>query len=184
MTAETLVLPPRPSRSAALPDPGTYRASPGRCVLELSACAGPLTTLRGRFAVLDTRLVVAPDPSHTRLSVEASTASLRTTRPLATSHITGRRGLAARQHRTIRFESSDFELDEPDRITISGSLYLRDAPIPVALNTRVVGHRSDRLLILGVGSLAYSTLRAATGARLPWAVPANRIRLLLAADFR
>ena len=185
MTDETLVLPPRPPRAAALPDPGTYRARPGRCVFEICAALGPLTTLRGRFAVLDSRLVIDPEESRTHLTVEASAASLRTTRPLATRRLIGRRGLAARQHRTLRFESAGLETGgDPERLNAPGTLYLRDAPVPVTLSTRVVGRGRARLLILGQGQLHYSTLRAATDVRLPWSVPAGRVRLLLAADFR
>jgi len=184
MTAETLVLPPRPPRSGTLPDPGTYRAAPGRCIFEISAGVGPLTTLRGRCAVLDSRLVVEQDERRTRLTIEASSASLRTTRPLATRHLTGRRGLAARQHRTIRFESSSFTIGQRDRLTIPGALYVRDEPVAVTLRTRAAGKSRDRLLIIALAELAYSTVRAGSDFRLPWSVPAGRIRLLIAADFR
>jgi polyisoprenoid-binding protein YceI len=184
MTTETVVLPPRPSRPAVLPDPGTYRARPGRCVFEISTAAGPLTTLRGRFAVLDTCLIVDEDDSRTQLTVEASAGSLRTTRPLATRRLTGPRGLAVRQHRVIRFESTGFESDEPGRLTIPGSLHLRGEAAPVMLDTRVVGRGRDRLLILGSGRLDYSALRATTAFQLPWSVPAGSVRILLAADFR
>lgn len=184
MTTETLVLPPRPSRPAVLPDPGTYRARPGRCVLEISTAAGPLTTLRGRFAVLDAQLIVDQDDSRTRLTVEASAGSLRTTRPLAARRLTGPRGLAVRQHRIIRFESTGFEAAEPGRLSIPGNLHLRGVAVPVVLDTRVVGRGRDRLLILGVGRLDYSALQATTAFRLPWSVPAGSIRILLAADFR
>jgi len=184
MTTETLMLPPRPSRPADLPDPGTYRARPGRCVFEISAGAGLLTTLRGRFAVLDTSLVVGEADERTTLAVEASAGSLRTTRPLATRRLIGGRGLAVRQHRIIRFESDGFESDESGRLTIPGKLHLRGEEVPLTLDTRIVGRGRDRLLILGVGDLAYSMLRATTAFQLPWSVPAGRVRFLLAADFR
>lgn len=184
MTTETLVLPPRPPRPTSLPEPGVYRAAPGRCILEISANAGPLTTLRGRFAVLDARLVVRDDTRHALLTVEAAAATLRTTRPLATRRLTGNRGLAARRHRLVRFESVAFEIDGPGRLAIPGSLYLRDEPIPLTLGTRVVGRGRDRLLVLGLGRFAYSTLRAATPVRLPRSAPAGSVGLLLAADFR
>ncbi len=184
MTTETLVLPPRPPRPAVLPDPGVYRAGAGRCVFELCAAAGLLTTLRGRFAVLDAQLTVAEDDRSSSLTVEVSAGSLRTTRPLATRRLTGARGLAVRRHRVIRFESTGFEADEPGRLAMPGLLHVRDEAVPVTLESRVVGRGRNRLLILGVGRIAYSTLRATTGVRLPWSVPAGSIRILLAADFR
>jgi polyisoprenoid-binding protein YceI len=184
MTTETLVLPPRPSRPAVLPDPGTYRARPGRCVFELSAVAGRLTTLRGRFAVLDARLDVDQDDRDSRLTVEVSAGSLRTTRILATRRLTGPRGLAVRRHRVIRFESAGLETGEPGRLAIPGVLRLRGETVPVTLETRIVGRGRDRLLMLAVGRLDYSMLRATTEFRLPWSVPAGHISILLAADFR
>ena len=61
---------------------------------------------------------------------------------------------------------------------------LRGEEIPLTLDSRVVGRRRDRLLILGTGRLDYGALRAATEFRLPWTVPAGHLRVLLAADFR
>jgi len=184
MTAETSVLPPLPRRSGTLPDPGIYRAEPGRCILEISTSLGLLTTLRGRFAVLDSSLVIDADEARSRLAVEASTVSLRTTRPLATRHLIGQQGLAVRQHRTIRFASTGFETSEPGSLSIPGELYVRDEAVPLTLRTRVVGQGRNRLLIIGTAQLAYSVLREACLFRLPRSVPAGRVRLLLAADFR
>jgi polyisoprenoid-binding protein YceI len=128
--------------------------------------------------------VVDEDESRTRMTVEASAGSLRTTRPLATRRLTGPHGLAVRQHRVIRFESTGFDGGEPGRITIPGTVRLRGEEIPLTLDTRVVERRRDRLLILGTGRLDYSALRATTEFRLPWTVPAGHLRILLAADFR
>jgi polyisoprenoid-binding protein YceI len=184
MTAETSVLPAHPARSGTLPAPGTYRADPGRCILEISASFGLLTTLRGRFAVLESRLEVAAEEHRSTLSIRASAGSLRTTRPFATRRLIGRRGLAVRQHRTISFASTGFEAREPDRIGIPGELGVRGEAIPLTLHSRVVGQGRNRLLIIATAQLAYSQLREQCSFHLPWSVPAGSIRLLLAADFR
>lgn len=41
MTADTFVLPSHPPRFGPLPEPGTYRADPGRCILEVWASPAP-----------------------------------------------------------------------------------------------------------------------------------------------
>lgn len=184
MTAETSVLPSLPQRSGMLPDPGIYRAEPSRCILELSTSLGLLTTLRGRFAVLDSSFVIDADETRSRLAVEASAVSLRTTRPMAARHLIGQRGLAVRQHRTIRFVSTGFEISEPGTLSIPGELHLRDEAVPLTLRTRVVGQGRNRLLVIGTAQLAYSLLRETCLFRLPRSIPAGRVRLLLAADFR
>jgi len=196
MNTETAVLPlPDPALSEAeqsesapslrwLPVPGSYRAEAGRCILEISTSAGPLTTLRGRFAVLDNQLTVGEGDSLTALTVEASTASLHTTRPLAGRRLLGGRGLNARNHRIVRFESTAIDAAGRKSLSIPGQLYLRDEPVGICLKTRVVGREADRLLILGVARLSYRALREACSFRLPWSVPADHVRILLAADFR
>ena len=166
MTAETLVLPPHPPRSGTLPDPGTYRAEPGRCILEISASFGPLTTLRNRFAVGENRLDIAAGESrpHHRLDVEAS-----------------------RQRRSIRFASTGFEAAEPAEpggLRIPGELHVRDGAVPLTLRARIVSRGEDRLLIIGTARIAYSQVRELCSFRLPRPVPTGRISLLLAADFR
>jgi polyisoprenoid-binding protein YceI len=182
-TADTAVL-PQP-RVSWLPRTGSYRAEAGRCILEISASTGPLTTLRGRLSVLDTQLTV--DESDYRLAslhIEASSGSFRTTRPLATRRLIGKRGLDAGNHRLVRFESAAIEEVGRKQLSIPGELYLRDEPIDVRLSTRVVGREDDRLLILGTGRISYRALRQTCGFRLPWSVPADHLRILLAADFR
>jgi polyisoprenoid-binding protein YceI len=181
--ADTAVL-PLPQHTW-LPGPGSYRASAGRCILEFSASAGPLTTVRGRLAVLDNQLTVDDADRHpASLCIEASSGSLRTTRPLATRRLTGGRGLDARHHRVVRFESTAIEEVGRRLLSIPGQLYLRDEPVSVRLDTRVIGRENDRLLILGTARLSYRALRDACSFRLPRSVPADHVQILLAADFR
>jgi polyisoprenoid-binding protein YceI len=182
MNADTAALPP--PRPKWLPEPGSYRAEAGRCFLEISASVGPLTTLRGRLAVLDNQLTVDGGDHLSSLCVEASTGSLRTTRPLVTRKLRGGRGLDSRAHRVVRFEPA--AIDEVDRklLSIPGDLYLRGEPVRIRLKTRVIGRDDDRLLILGTARVSYRAVREACSFWLPWSVPADHVRILLAADFR
>ena len=70
----------------------------------------------------------------------------------------------ARKHCTVRFASTGFTSTESGRLSIPGELSVRDETFPITLDTRVVGQGNNRLRI-GTGRV-------------------NRIRLLLAADFR
>lgn len=48
MNADTFVLPSGPPRIGPLPSPGTYRAAPDRCILEVSRRLDPLAVRRRR----------------------------------------------------------------------------------------------------------------------------------------
>jgi polyisoprenoid-binding protein YceI len=181
---DTAVIPaPRTDR---LPRPGTYHSAADRCVLEISAGVGPVTTVRGRLAVATNTLTVDGGEESSSLRFEASSVSLRTNRPLVTRRLLGRRGLNARRHQAIRFESTAIgAVGLGDRcLSIPGKLYLRGTPIDVTLDARVISHDDDRLLIIATARLSYPALREACSVRLPWSVPANRIQILIAADFR
>ena len=84
----------------------------------------------------------------------------------------------------MRFESTGIDATDRSLLSIPGELYLRGEPVGICLKTRVVGRDDDRLLILGTARIDYRELREACGLRLPWSVPADRIGILLAADFR
>ncbi|NUP39906.1 MAG: hypothetical protein HOY76_23590, partial [Streptomyces sp.] len=54
---------------------------------------------------------------------------------------------------------------------------------PALFGFRVVERTADRLLVLGTLRLPYRPLRRTTGLTLPRIRPADRIRLLVAAEF-
>lgn len=70
-----------------------------------------------------------------------------------------------------------------DRLQLTGDLDLNGVAFPVLLRLRVVERDGDRLLVVGAARLPYRLLRRATGFRLPWRIPATRLRLLVAAEF-
>ncbi|AZP19558.1 hypothetical protein EJC51_27930 [Streptomyces aquilus] len=166
MTTETLptatLPPPRPGPDW-LPDPGTYGAAPDRCIVELTARLGPLTTLRRRLTALDATLTVAPDSDDCVLSLE-----------LAGRLLGGR---------TLTFVSTSLTpTDEATRLHVPGELALT-GPAEVVFGFRVVERTADRLLVLGTLRLPYRPPRRRTGLTLPRIRPADRIRLLVAAEF-
>jgi|GEM_PF-3318507 len=167
-----------------LPKPGHYRAAEGRCILEISAALGPLTTLRGRFAVLDNSLVVEDTGDRAALSLEASVPSLRTTRPLAGRRALGRRGLDARHHGLVRLRADRISTVDETRWRIRATLTIRATPIDLTMKARIAACEEDRIALIAIGAVTSRALRETCSVRLPRSVPADRVRLMLAADFR
>lgn len=166
-----------------LPRPGSYRAV-DRSILEISAVCGPLTTLRGRFAVLENRLEVADSGDRASLTLEADVASLRTTRPLAGRRLLGRHGLDARRHGSLLLQADRISTVDDTYWRIRATLTLRATPIDITMRARIVDCAQSRIALLATGAISSRALRAACSVRLPRTVPADRLRLMLAADFR
>jgi len=167
MTTETLptaVLPPPRPGPDWLPDPGTYAAAPDRCIAELTARFGPLTTLRRRLTALGATLTVASDSDDCALSLQLAG------RPLG--------------DRPLTFVSTSLTpTDEATRLHVPGALALAGKPVEAVFGFRVVERTVDRLLVLGTLELPYRALRRGTGFTLSRIRPAARIRLLVAAEF-
>ncbi|NUR25532.1 MAG: hypothetical protein HOV83_06730, partial [Catenulispora sp.] len=145
---------------------------------------GPLTTLRCRLVVLDTRLVVDDTGTGAELLLEASVRSLRANRPLAGRIWTGRRGLDGHRHGVLRLESTRIAAVDDGEWRVRARLVLRGTPIDVRLRTRVAARSEDRIALLATGRVSAGDLRRACSVRFPRTVPATGLRLLLAADFR
>jgi len=167
-----------------LPRPGSYRAAESRCILEISAALGPLTTLRGRFAVLDNSLVVDDTGDQAALLLEASVPSLRTTRPLAGRRALGQRGLDARHHGLLRLRADRISTVDATRWRIRAQLTLRAAPIDITMKARIAVCEADRIALIATGAVSSRELREACSIRLPRTVPADRVQIMFAADFR
>jgi hypothetical protein len=70
------------------------------------------------------------------------------------------------------------------RLHVTGELAARRGhSAPATLVLRVVDRSEDRLLVLGSCRLPYAPLRRATGLTLPRTRPADRVGLLVAAEF-
>lgn len=169
----------------SLPRSGAYQAAE-RSILEISAVLGPLTTLRGRFAVLENTLTVSDSASADRatLHLEAGVPSLRSTRPLAGRRLLARRGLDARRHGLLRLELERISFVGGAQRRVRAKLHVRATPIDISMNVRVVSCTEDRIALIAVGTISSRTLRQACSVRLPRLAPADRVRLTLAADFR
>ncbi|WP_030603651.1 hypothetical protein [Streptomyces fulvoviolaceus] len=161
MTTVTLptVPPPPESRTGALPLPGRYTVAPGRSLVELTAWYGPLPVRRRRVSLAGASLEVSPEAEHPEFRFEFDGRELRAA--LTTERVEETAG----------------------RLQLTADLDIDDVAFPVLLRLRVVDHTDDRLLVAGTARLPYRLLHRATGFRLPWRLPATRLRLLVAAEF-
>ncbi|MEU6353225.1 hypothetical protein ABZ896_28515 [Streptomyces sp. NPDC047072] len=134
--------------------------SPPRPFAELTAWYGPLPVRRRRVALVEAVREVSDDSAETyRLVFD---------------------GGAFR----AAFVSDRVDVVAPgDRLQLTGDLTLDDSPFPVLLRLRIVDRTEDRLLAVGTALLPYRLLRRATGFRLPFRLPATRLRLLVAGEF-
>jgi len=143
-----------------VPPPQRYTVAPGRSLAELTAWYGPLPLRRRRVPLAGAALEVSADAGESAFRFEFDDRELRA---------------------VLTSERVD---DLPgDRLQVTGDLVLDDVAFPVLLRLRVVERAEDRLLVLGTAKLPYRLLRRATGFRLPWRLPATRLRLLVAAEF-
>uniref|UniRef100_A0AAU1UM21 Uncharacterized protein n=1 Tax=Streptomyces sp. NBC_00119 TaxID=2975659 RepID=A0AAU1UM21_9ACTN len=170
MTTETLkttTLPPSRPGLSWLPRPGTYTTAPGRCLVELTARLGPLTTLRRRLTADDATLTVASEP-------EDCVLSLKLTGP-------------ALGGEELSFVSTTIKPEaEGSRLRTAGELATGDTTVPsmpATVTWRIVERTDDSLLALGTTVVPYGPLRRTTGFTLSRTRPADRLRLLVAAEF-
>jgi hypothetical protein len=170
MTTETLptaTLPPVPEGPTWLPRPGTYTVADDRVIVELTARLGPLVTLRRRLTADDATLTVAPSADDCVLSLKLTGAELGGDE--------------------LTFVSTAIEPEsDGSRLCVTGELATGDTTVPsvpATLTLRVVERTEDLLLVLGTLGLPYGPLRRTTGFILSRTRPADRLRLLIAAEF-
>ncbi|RPE43147.1 hypothetical protein EDD90_6330 [Streptomyces sp. Ag109_O5-1] len=170
MSAQTFPatpLPPTDPIPARLPRPGTYTADGDRCIVELTTRLGPLVTLRRRLTAGEAALTVAPSASDTVLSLKLTGVALGGDE--------------------LSFVSTAVEPEaDGARLRIPGVLATGDPTVPsvpATLTLRVVDRADDSLLVLGTAQVPYGPLRRTTGFVLSRIRPADRLRLLVAAEF-
>jgi hypothetical protein len=186
MTTLTLptVPPPPESRTGAAwpPLPGRYTVAPGRSLTELTAWYGPLPTLRRRVALAGACLTVPDSSSGTAPESPSGTSPDARSDARPDARLPSFRFEFGDRHLTAALASEQVE-ESYGRLQLTGDLDVNGVAFPVLLRLRVVERADDRLLVVGRARLPYRLLRRATGFRLPWRLPATRLRLLVAAEF-
>ncbi|EDY57434.1 MULTISPECIES: hypothetical protein [Streptomyces] len=143
-----------------VPPPRRLTVAPGRSLAELTAWYGPLPVRRRRIPLAGASLETSPDAHDPAFRFEFDDSELRA---------------------VLTSERAE---DLPgDRLQLTADLALDDIAFPVLLRMRVLDRAEDRMLVVGTARLSYRLLRRATGFRLPWRLPATRLRLLVAAEF-
>lgn len=143
-----------------VPPPRRHTVAPGRSLAELTAWYGPLPLRRRRVPLAEASMEMLPDAEQPAFRFSFD-------------------------HRELRAVLTSERVDAVpgDRLQLTGDLDLNGVAFPVLLRLRVVERDEDRLLVVGTAKLPYRLLRRATGFRLPWRIPATRLRLLVAAEF-
>ncbi|MFF1723638.1 hypothetical protein [Streptomyces sviceus] len=143
-----------------VPPPRRLTVAPGRSLAELTAWYGPLPVRRRRVPLAGASVETSPDAPHPAFRFEFDDSELRAV-----------------------LTSERVEDLPGDRLQLTADLALDDIAFPVLLRMRVLDRAEDRMLVVGTARLSYRLLRRATGFRLPWRLPATRLRLLVAAEF-
>ncbi|WP_328747961.1 hypothetical protein OHT57_20795 [Streptomyces sp. NBC_00285] len=143
-----------------VPPPRRLTVAPGRSLAELTAWYGPLPVRRRRVPLAGAALEMSEDAARSAFRFEFD-------------------------HRELRAVLTSEQVEDlpGDRLQLTADLVLDDLAFPVLLRLRVVERATDRLLVVGTARLPYRLLRRATGFRLPWRLPATRLRLLVAGEF-
>jgi hypothetical protein len=143
-----------------VPPPRRHTVAPGRSLAELTAWYGPLPLRRRRIPLAEASMQMSPDAEQPAFRFAFDDRELRAV--LTSERVDAMPG---------------------DRLQLTGDLDVNGVAFPVLLRLRVVERAEDRLLVVGAAKLPYRLLRRATGFRLPWRLPATRLRLLVAAEF-
>ncbi|AYC40761.1 hypothetical protein [Streptomyces griseorubiginosus] len=143
-----------------VPPPRRLSVPPGRLLAELTAWYGPLPVRRRRVPLAAAALDLPAEAGQPAFRFEFDDRELRAV-----------------------LTSERVEDLPGDRLQLTADLAIDGTAFPVLLRLRVVDRAEDRLLVVGTARLPYRLLRRATGFRLPWRLPATRLRLLVAAEF-
>lgn len=98
-----------------------------------------LTLMRGRFREQEGTIVIAEDPTESRVEVVIQAASLDTTHPKADETVRGDRYLDTEQFPTITFVSTSVRPTEGARWEIDGDLTIRDVTRSARLQAEFLG---------------------------------------------
>ncbi|MFD5595688.1 hypothetical protein [Streptomyces griseorubiginosus] len=143
-----------------VPPPRRLSVPPDRSLAELTAWYGPLPVRRRRVPLAAAALDLPAEAGQPAFRFEFDDRELRAV-----------------------LTSERVEELPGDRLQLTGDLDVGGVAFPVLLRLRVVDRAEDRLLVVGTARLPYGLLRRATGFRLPWRLPATRLRLLVGAEF-
>lgn len=170
--------PKRPTR----PLYGHYSAPPEKCIVELSAGTGPLTSMRSRltWATINLTVTEGRDNDSWQIKLEASAAPLGVNRQPAGRHSRGLRD--NRLHPVISFAGASTVTDQGARMEVPGFLTIKDKTYSSSLRIRIVERHSERLLFLASARLSLPSTSLGPGSRPLRSFTARYLRLFVAAD--
>lgn len=125
-----------------LPLPGTYAIDPAHSHVGFRVRHLGIATVRGRFTDFTGTITVAESPMDSAVHVSIRAASVDTAQPQRDAHVRSADFLAADDHPTLEFTSTDIA-ETGGTWTVSGDLTIRGRTRPVALAAEFDGAVPD-----------------------------------------
>ena len=166
----------------AIPAAGTYAIDPTHSKIEAIARHLMVTKVRGHFAEYEGTIVVAEDPTQSRVELTLTADSISTGTPDRDAHLRSPDFLDVANHPTLTFRSTSIQ-PQGDAWVLNGDLTIVGKTNPVRLDLEFLGVITDPW---GNAKYAFS----ASGAfnrhdfGLSWNVPLDGGGVLVSESFR
>ena len=130
------------TETRTLPAAGTWTIDPSHSEVGFSVRHLGISKTRGRFGAFSGDLVVADDPTQSRVAVEIDAASVDTKDAGRDEHLRGADFFDVENHPVLTFVSTGVQ-ERGDSWVVTGDLTIRGVTRPVVLDTEVVGLATD-----------------------------------------
>jgi polyisoprenoid-binding protein YceI len=122
-----------------VPAPGTYNLDPTHSYVSFTARHLMVTKVRGRFPVIEGRLVVDEDPNRSSVEAKIDVSAVESGDPKRDEHLRSADFFDTENHRYATFRSSRVEDHGDGEFTLHGDLTIRDVTRPVSLKGEYLG---------------------------------------------
>jgi len=125
------------------PDAGTYALDPIHSYVSFSARHLMVTKVRGRFPVVDGRLVVGDDPQQSTVDANVDVSAVESGDPKRDEHLRSADFFDAEHHPNVTFRSTGVEDHLDGTFTLHGDLTVRGVTHPVTLDGEYLGSQAS-----------------------------------------
>ncbi len=126
-----------------IPDPGAYELDPTHSYVAFTARHLMVTKVRGRFPVVDGRLVVSDDPSQSSVEANIDVSAVESGDPKRDEHLRSADFFDSENHRFATFRSTSVEDRGDGEFTLHGDLTIRGVTRPVTLSGEYLGTQAS-----------------------------------------
>jgi polyisoprenoid-binding protein YceI len=125
------------------PAPGEYALDATHSYVSFSARHLMVTKVRGRFPVVDGRLVIDENAQASHVEAQIDISAVETGDPKRDEHLRSADFFDTENHRYATFRSTSVEDHGDDEFTLHGELTIRDVTRPVSLRGEYLGTQSS-----------------------------------------